>query len=82
MMMPDGAVSVDFFFPVKFCFIPAGSVRFFPEFPEKILESIAGMAIATNIMKTDSYDDIMMVQLVRIFSSRPHFNDFFPHELY
>ena len=26
----DGAVSVDFFFPVKFCFIPAGSVKFFP----------------------------------------------------
>ena len=44
----DGAVSVDFFFPVKFCFIPAGSVRFFPGFPEKeIMESIAGIEIAT-----------------------------------
>ena len=37
----DGAVSVDFFFPVKFCFIPAGSVKFFPGFPEKeIMKSI------------------------------------------
>ena len=45
----DGAVSVDIFFPVKFCFIPAGSAWFFPGFPEKeIMESIAGMEIATN----------------------------------
>ena len=53
----DGAVSVDFFFPVKFCFIPAGSVRFFPGFPEKeIMESIAGMEIATN--KGTSNNDV------------------------
>ena len=44
----DGAVSVDFFFPVRFCFIPAGSVKFFPGFQEKIMESIVGMKIATN----------------------------------
>ena len=31
----DGAVSVDIFFPVKFCFIPAGSVKFFPGILEK-----------------------------------------------
>jgi hypothetical protein len=31
----DGAVSVDFFFPGRFCFIPAGSVRFFPGFRKK-----------------------------------------------
>ena len=31
----DGAVSVDFFFPVKFCFIPAGLVRFYPGFLKK-----------------------------------------------
>ena len=48
--------------------------------PKKL--TLAGMAIATNIMKTDADADIMMVQLVRILSSRPHFNDFFPHELY
>ena len=41
----DGAVSVDFFFPVRICFIPAGSVRFFPGFPEKNMKSIADMEI-------------------------------------
>jgi hypothetical protein len=45
----DGAVSVDFFFPVKSCLIPAGSVRLFPGITEKkIMESIAGIEIATN----------------------------------
>ena len=33
----DGAVIVDFFFPVRFCFIPAGSAKFLPRFPEKTL---------------------------------------------
>ena len=51
----DGAVSVDFFFPVKFCFIPAGSVRFFPGFSE----SIAGMEIATN--KGTSNNDVRFI---------------------
>ena len=45
----DGAVSVDFFFPVRFYFIPAGSVRFFPGFQGKIMESIADMEIDNKI---------------------------------
>ena len=44
----DGAVSVDFFFPIEFCFIPAGLLKFFPAFQEKIIESIADKEIATN----------------------------------
>ena len=43
----DGAVSVDFFFPVRFCFIPAGSVKFFPGFQEKNMDSIASVEVST-----------------------------------